>query len=190
MCIAGPAPPLHNHEVRQPLLGKGDVLLWLAVATLAAGLGGTAALAVGVATWARAPEGQDTLSGVRQVLQVVVTGASARGTRELKEVGCSQAAVLDASRVSTLLEQAPRLLGDRRGGSRTADQGMVMCLVQEKRRPTCDQVARTYARAVGEADGAFVAMVRDQSLGGGEVRCAAVYDASGKLLTRLEVTAE
>jgi hypothetical protein len=110
---------------------------------------------------------------VRDTARVVGESANAPGTRELRELGCDSAMVMD-------LNAWLRVFGADGGtpGQEGAIDRYVICgagLFATP--PSCDRVAQTYAGAVGGVAGSFQAMVQRQ--GRNKPLCAACYDASG-----------
>ena len=122
---------------------------------------------------ATSPEGRKVLGIVRDTARVVGESANAPGTKEIRDLGCDSAMVMD---MSAWL----RVFGADGGMPR--QQGQIDRIVICGARlfgtpPTCDRVAQTYVGAVGTVPGPFQAIVQRQ--GRNRPLCAACYDASG-----------
>ena len=95
-------------------------------------------------------------------------GAHARGTVELRALGCKHALVMDAA----------RLLGDAAPVRDSEPRLMITCEVEPSGpTPSCDRVEATYSAAVGGAIGGNLA-VRVVGSAAGPV-CARLYAPSG-----------
>jgi hypothetical protein len=122
---------------------------------------------------ATSPEGRKVLGMVRDGARVVGESASAPGTKELRELGCDSALVMDLNawlKVFAVDGGAPKATGQL--------ELFVVCGAGVfKTPPTCEQVAQTYIRAVGTARGPFQAMVQRQ--GHNKPLCSVCYDQRG-----------
>ena len=123
------------------------------------------------------PDGQKIVSAVTSGAALASEAASAPGTKELRGIGCTNAAVFDAAKV----EAIARTFGD--AGAPEGLPGERLAIVCEVRRggtaPTCDQVATTYLGAIGgRAAGPFQVTVGVAN--GGEPGCEERYSAEGK----------
>jgi hypothetical protein len=122
---------------------------------------------------ASSPEGRKVLGLVRDTARVVGESTTAPGTRELRELGCDSAMVMD-------MNAWLRVFGADGGVPRPAGQLdlFVVCGAGLfKAPPSCERVAQTYVAAVGTARGPFQVMVQKQ--GSNRPLCALCFDASG-----------
>lgn len=158
------APKKSGHGCLLALGITGAVLLLLAIL-----------VGVVVHRAAQSPEGRKVLGMVRDTARVVGESASAPGAKELRELGCDSAMIMDLSswlKVFAADAGTPRSTGGL--------ELFVICgagVFQTP--PTCAQVAQTYVRAVGTARGPFQVMVQKQ--GRNKPMCAACYDPAGGL---------
>jgi hypothetical protein len=122
---------------------------------------------------ANSPEGRKVLGLVRDTARVVGESTTAPGTKELRELGCDSAMVMD-------MNSWMRVFGADGGVPRPAGQLdlFVICGAGVfKTPPSCERVAQTYVGAVGTARGPFQVMVQKQ--GRNRPLCAVCYDAGG-----------
>jgi hypothetical protein len=107
----------------------------------------------------------------KMITQVAEEGLNAPGSAELRAAGCDAAVVLDLAKVSSLFD----------AGSTPGATGIVVsCAVNPGHAsPACDDLAKTYVKAVGGASGNFVVQVQPQ---GGQPTCKKVYSPKGVFL--------
>ena len=113
---------------------------------------------------AGAPEGTD------HGAQVAAAGLRAKGTEELRHLGCDQAIIMDMQ----------RLLGDaslREGEPRY----VVTCDVADGPAPTCERAATAYFAAAGAASDGNVS-IRVLRSGSATPLCSRLYAPSGAAL--------
>ncbi len=157
-----PAPKKSGHGCLIALGITGGVLLLLAIL-----------VGVVVHRAATSPEGRKVLGMVRDTARVVGESASAPGTKELRDLGCESAMVMD-------LNSWLKVFAADAGPPKSTGQLelFVICAAgMFKTPPSCEQVAQTYVRAVGSARGPFQVMVQKQ--GRNKPVCAVCYDQSG-----------
>lgn len=135
---------------------------------------------VGVAVMVRfasSDEGKRLMGAAGKSVSVVAKAARAKGTDELKALGCSSAMVLRRSEAAQLVS----MWSD--GGttlSEQDDETVVLCQLQWLDKAVeCQAVALTYVEAVNPVDG-FIVMVQQQGQKG--QRCVVRYDAHGNPL--------
>jgi hypothetical protein len=95
-------------------------------------------------------------------------GLRARGTEELRRLGCNPAVVIDMS----------RLLGDGASLRKGEPRLVVTCDVADGGEPRCDQVAGTYFAALGGSAAGNV-NVRVMRTGSSRPVCSHLYAPSG-----------
>lgn len=131
---------------------------------------------VGVYLLATSDVGKTTIKVIGEGSKLAAKGVTAPGTTEIRALGCEQAVVVDSKDVSAIVND----LVDG-GFDAGLDFLVVTCQVGAKAAaPSCDDVARTYVRAVGTASSPFMASV--QRDGEQNALCEATYDASGALI--------
>jgi hypothetical protein len=105
---------------------------------------------------------------------VAMEGMNAPGTAELRASGCDVAMVMDMSKISSVFDA---------GSATAASSGsiVVACNVNPGHaKPSCDDVAATYVKAVGSANGSFMAQVQQQ--GAGQPECQKLYGPTGTFI--------
>ena len=134
----------------------------------------------GIIVWrvATSEEGKKLVNAVSSGAQLAAEAQNAPGTAELRALGCQQAMVMDAQKIGDIVGQ----FGDA-GALKSGPHLVVTCDAgNAAKAPTCDQVASTYAHAVGgRAASSFEVTVdarHDKT-----ANCAVAYDAEGKRLT-------
>jgi hypothetical protein len=99
-------------------------------------------------------------------------GLNAPGTAELRAAGCDAAVIMDMSKISSLFDA---------GTTSAGESVIVSCsVVAGKTAPKCDDLAKTYVKAVGGSRGNFLVQVTPQS--GGAPMCKKVYSSSGTFM--------
>jgi len=99
-------------------------------------------------------------------------GLNAPGTAELRAAGCDAAVIMDMSKISALFDA---------GSTTAAESVIVSCSVASgKTAPKCDDLAKTYAKAVGGSRGNFLVQVTPQ--GGAAPTCKKVYSPAGTFI--------
>lgn len=160
-------------DAKDPVKKKSNgCLIALGIAT---GLLLLAGLGAGLLVWSaltgeKAQKAWKLAGGAIAMAQQARTGP---GTRQLRELGCSEAMVMDLASFRQLAEQAGGKVGEE-----LQDAVIVACSVKPRAAaPTCEQVAETYRRAVPTPPGFFLVMVQRE--GGKEPECSSRFDASG-----------
>jgi hypothetical protein len=158
-----PAPKKSGHGCLIALGVTGAVLLVLVILVV-----------VVVHRAATSPEGRKVLGIVRDTARVVGESASAPGTKEIRDLGCDSAMVMDLGawmKIFALDGGTPRPAPE-------LDLFVICGAGVFKTPPTCERVAEAYVTAVGgTARGPFQAMVQKQ--GRNRPLCAVCYDARG-----------
>ena len=118
--------------------------------------------------------GKATIKLVGGATKIAAEGVNAPGTPELRALGCDPAMVMDEKEVADLVNDTLDA-----GVKMTGAEGLlVTCQVPASSAPpTCDDVAKTYVRAVGRARAEFVVDVQKQ--GERDPVCESSYDADG-----------
>jgi hypothetical protein len=145
---------------QQPPPKKGMSGCLMAV-LIVGGLGIVAAIVVGIFVWKAA-----------QALKTIAQeGLNAPGSAELRAAGCDAAVVMDMSKISALFDA---------GAPSASETVLVTCSVTAgKAAPSCDDLAKTYAKAVGRANGNFLVEVQAN---GSTPTCKKVYSPTGSFL--------
>ena len=157
-----PAPKKSGHGCLIALAITGAVVLVLLIL-----------VGVAIHRAATSPEGRKVLGIVRDTARVVGESASAPGTKELRDLGCDSALVMD-------LNSWMKVFGGDAGVPRPSGQLELFVICGAgvfKTPPTCERVAQTYIGAVGSARGPFQVMVQKQ--GRNKPLCAVCYDTGG-----------
>ena len=133
----------------------------------------------------RSPEFRQATRMVGGAMTLFGEAMNAPGTPELREAGCEVAFALDADMVRRFSEVLAQ------GGVPSENDPVelsfpfVLCNVSALQPPpTCEDVARTYARAVANAPPATMVQVGRQF--SHTPHCAGLYDASGNRLRDLQ----
>jgi hypothetical protein len=163
-----PQPPL------QPAKKKSGCLLALGIV---GGILLVIGIIVGVLVYkaVSSPEGQKAMTLIGESAKLGMEAANAPGTKELRDLGCAQALVMDLERIASLAREL-----DASAESPVAKEFrlQVTCtLTSTKGAPTCDQVATTYRTAVGTPAGKYSVAVA--VTGNKEPSCAALYGTDG-----------
>ena len=145
-------------------------------------IGLVTAIVAGVAIYlvVTSSAGQTAIKLVGGTTKLATKGLNAPGTTEIRAMGCEQAMVLDMKEFSALMNDAFD------GGLGLGDAGLegleVECSLSASASPVaCDDVAKTYLRAVGgTASAEFAVRVKRQN----DTRplCESTYDADGTFL--------
>jgi hypothetical protein len=135
----------------------------LLAALIVGGLGLVVCLVVGIFIWKAA----------KTLTKVAEEGLSAPGSAELRAAGCDAAVVMDLSKISAIFDA---------GGAPGGAAGIVIsCAVNPGRKaPACDDLARTYVKAVGTVGSSFIVQVQPE--GGSKPACKKVYGPMGTFL--------
>jgi hypothetical protein len=158
----GPVPKQSGHGCLIALGITGGVLLILLIL-----------VGVVVHRAATSPEGRKVLGIVRDTARVVGESAAAPGTKELRDLGCDSALVMDVN-------SWMKVFGADGGVPRPTGQVELFVICGAgvfKTPPTCERVAQTYIKAVGSAKAPFQVMVQKQ--GRNRPLCAVCYDPGG-----------
>ncbi len=109
----------------------------------------------------------------KAITQVAEDGLNAAGSAELRAAGCDAAVVMDLSKISAMF--------DAGGGPGGTPGVVVSCAVSPgKKAPTCDDLAKTYVKAVGSVSSEFILQVQPQ--GAARPECKKVYSPKGVFL--------
>jgi hypothetical protein len=146
---------------QQPPPKKKGMSGCLLAALIVGGLGLVTVLVVGVLV----------VKAAKTITAAAEEGLNAPGAAELRAAGCEAAVVMDMAKISSLFD----------AGGGTSESVIVSCgVAPAKPAPKCDDLAKTYAKAVGGAHGNFVVVVQPQ--GGGNPTCKKVYGPTGTFL--------
>ncbi len=117
---------------------------------------------------------------VRRTIDAAMASQSATGTAELRDAGCVQAGVIDlASAFEESLQKArPEEVAE-------IPTLYVTCQLGSEVELDCDQVARIYLQAVGEAPARFVTQVNAAGFVP-ELKCQLVFEPDGTRIGTLE----
>ena len=145
-------------------------------------IGVVTALVAGIAIYlvVTSDAGKTAIKLVGGGTKLATKGLNAPGTPEIRAMGCEQAMVLDMKEVSDLMNDAFD------AGLRLGDAGLqgleVECALSASAAPvTCDDVAKTYLRAVGgTASAEFAVRVKRQN--DTHPLCERTYDTDGTFL--------
>jgi hypothetical protein len=134
---------------------------------------GGSALALGVVIAAiawlgRAPTDTSGPAAPGHGAEVAAAGLRAKGTEELKQLGCDQAMIMDMQ----------RLLGDASPIRDGEPRYVVTCDVANGTGPSCERAATAYFSAVGAASDGNV-IIRVLSSGSATPVCSRLYAPSG-----------
>jgi hypothetical protein len=124
--------------------------------------------------------GQSAIKVIGGTTKLATEGLNAPGTPELRALGCEQAIVLDMKKVGELMNDA----FDAGLGVDSGVEGLlVTCTLPARATPiACDDVAKTYVRAVGgTASAEFTVNVKRQNES--TELCSSTYDESGTLVS-------
>jgi hypothetical protein len=141
------------------------------IALAAGGAGGAVVVLVLVALGVRYLRSDPTVAapaGPDHGAQVASDGMHARGTNELRKLGCDPAIVMDMA----------QLLGDASAVRPGEPRYVVSCDVTAGQAPTCEQVAGVYFAAVGGGAMGNVSLRVSRS-GTSAPLCSQVYAPSG-----------
>lgn len=107
--------------------------------------------------------------------QLIKKARSAPGTRELRQMGCNEAMVMDADDLRRMLEKHVEDARADAGASPFGDY--VYCKVSLLTKPlACNDVARKYVAAAGARRKSFIVAVEKA---GGGAYCTEQYDGTG-----------
>lgn len=133
----------------------------LIAALVVGGVGVLVAIVIGIFVWKAA----------KAIGEVATEGLNAPGSAELRAAGCDAAVVMDMSKISAMFDA---------GSTSASESVIVSCSVTGgKTPPKCDDLAKTYAKAVGGSHGNFLVQVTPQ---GGVATCKKVYSPTGTYL--------
>jgi hypothetical protein len=109
----------------------------------------------------------------KAITAVAEEGLNAPGSAELRAAGCEAAVVMDLSKISALFDA---------GATQGSTPGIVISCATSpaKKAPTCDDLAKTYVKAVGAPGTDFIVQVQPQ--GGAKPDCKKVYSPKGTFL--------
>jgi hypothetical protein len=126
---------------------------------------------VAVAAWTGKNASSEGPRVTTQAAEVASAGMHARGTAELRALGCDPSVVIDML----------QLLGDAGALREGEPRYMVTCDVAGTEAPTCDRVAAVYFGAIGShSDGDVI--LRVSKTGSPAPVCSKLYAASGATL--------
>ena len=170
---------LEMHEERRSIQKKSGKGCLIAVA-VAGGIAVLLGIAAGIFMYkfATSKEGRAVISIVGEGTDIAKESLTAPGTKELRDMGCATAAVLDMERMTKLVTRF--VDAGRSNASKLPFRMMVTCQPGSfsNTSPACDDVARTYVTAVGRAPGRFCAQVMRQG-GNNKPVCRKLYAADG-----------
>jgi hypothetical protein len=130
----------------------------------------------GVWAFVESPTGKKILAAPKKASEFLEEASKAPGTREMRAIGCAEAAVIDPEKMVDLIVD---LFPD--GGTVTRNgapiKAILSCRVRESGPPTCDEVKAAYLRGVHKAPGPFLIQV--SAFGKRTCECHATYDANG-----------
>ena len=136
------------------------------------GLCGVLVLAFGLYRFSQTKEGKVVVG----VLGETAKGLNAKGTGELRELGCDQAFVIDMEKVADKLSD---LSDAGRSGAKFVRLQVGCVTTGFTAPPSCEQIASTYVKAVGgRATGSFLVTAKGQV--DQKPRCQKFYEADGQ----------
>jgi hypothetical protein len=131
-----------------------------------------------VVRFLNSPDGQKLVGAVKEGASAVQEAQNAPGTTELKGMGCVQPMVMDTQKLSQSIGDIFDA-GPMPESSKQIDL-IVTCPVPMLKSLECNDVAKTYVKAVGgKADKKFTVSVQTQ---GGSQLCTHNYDTDGSEL--------
>lgn len=120
------------------------------------------------------PEGRARMGQIGGALSLASKAQKAPGTKELRAAGCGQALVMSFDDIAAI---AGLDAGARDRETLPFGETVVCAGKPLRTAPTCEDVARTYVKAVGERPQGFLVTV---SRGGtGREDCSALFDKTG-----------
>lgn len=140
---------------------------------------------IGIWMFLRSETGQKIVSSVGRGITLMQEASKAPGTDQLRERGCSQAMVIPFDRMMEVVKEfAPEAEKEFKREDMPGVGTMVVCQVSgsENTAPTCDDVARVYATAVGQAPERFGVSVQ-RSRG---AACEGTYARDGSFIEALQ----
>jgi hypothetical protein len=119
---------------------------------------------------------KQVFGAVKEAQKQMEEAQHAPGTAELASLGCVGPMVMDADKMAAAMAS---IFDASTPTSKSGVSLIVVCPAGPgASRPSCDDVAQTYVKAVGRADKPFMAEVTERSGGGGAV-CEKTYAADG-----------
>jgi len=138
--------------------------------------------AIVLGMFAASDTGKGAFKAISDGTKVAAKGMKAPGTAELRALGCEQAMVVPMKEFAPILADL-----DASGANAVPDELLVTCQASTfGKPPSCDEVASTYVRAIGRANGDFFVTVTRQ--GSGKPECQQTYDATGDSVGASPVT--
>lgn len=121
--------------------------------------------------------------GIKDLANVTLEAQSAKGTTELKSLGCDPAMAIDIKRLTDAVNRVEAEIAKKEGRAPRPMKGTddattyVNCKAKAGKSITCEEVMKTYVDAADPSDN-FVVTVTD----GREASCAERYSPDGKRL--------
>jgi hypothetical protein len=119
------------------------------------------------------PEVQNAFSAIGESAKVMAEAANAPGTKELRELGCTQAMAIDMKRMA---EVGKRL--DAKNPPAEVGSAVICEWRKSETPPTCDDAAKAYVRGALPKEKFSLSV----QLRTGEQSCTGTYDETGALL--------
>lgn len=159
------------------------VKILLAVLAVLVILGGLTAAAI--YKWYSSPETQEKLGAARDLVRMSVEASQAPGAKELRNLGCRQAAIFDKDQADRYLASIGKVMAAP--NSEKLQVPLVLCGIERSRNLSCESVAGAYGSAAENAEEEVLVMVQKQGLLQ-EVVCAGVYSKKGSLVQKIDVS--
>lgn len=152
----------------------------LLVLAILAGFAIAGALVIGVFAYrfATTEEGKALVSTVGEGVKIMSEAQNAPGAKEIRDVGCTQALVVDVERMGKLMDAGGDAVGEF-SKVITCQVGLLGTA------PTCDQLAKTYVHAAGKPPRGFMVTVTHQRHPQ-KPTCMKLYSPSGTKVRDLE----
>ena len=183
-----PQQPPQQHYPQQPHYGnpyppqppkKSGMSGCLIAVLIFVACGVLGVVGIGFVIWR---EAGGLLGGMKDLAALMIEAQSAEGAEEVRDLGCTQALVIDTEKLEGILvtleaEVAKKENRPAKPPDISKDGAyFVQCQVSSGTAPTCDQVAKTFAKAVSPKDKFLVSV---QSNSGGSANCSMAYQKDG-----------
>jgi hypothetical protein len=139
---------------------------------------GAIAAGIGIYVFSQSDEGKHAFGIMKEGIKAAQEGANAPGTPELRELGCQQAIVLDMNKLMKHFD----------AGQAKSDEPLLMVTCQATATgtpPTCDDVARTYVKAMGGHAESPIAVVVQVPFKPGK-QCRRYYSEDGTFIREIK----
>ena len=136
-------------------------------------------VAIGFLIWR---EAGGLLGGMKDLAALMIDAQSAEGAEEVRDLGCAQALVIDTEKLEGILVKLEAEIAKKENRApkppNISKDGafFVQCQVSGGTAPTCDQVAKTFAKAASPKDKFLVSV---QANNGSSTNCSMAYQKDG-----------